>query len=105
MAKTSIVYYASPSSAPSTHPHVSYTSYPHSKDVNNFTGAHSFAGDGIANLEARIRGLETEVNDFKEQTRDFEREMRYFKTDIFFFGVSLTLYITYQFLTRSRSWL
>ena len=61
----------SPSSAPSVH--VSYTSHPYSKDVNNSTGAyseaggHSEAGDGIRQLEARVTGLETEVKDFKTE--------------------------------------
>jgi hypothetical protein len=68
-----MVYHASPSSAPSAHLHVSYTSHPHSKDVNNFTGAycepddHSKAGGGFGNLEARMTGLETEVHDFKTE--------------------------------------
>jgi hypothetical protein len=61
----------SPSSAPSAHPHVSYISHPHSKDVNNSAGVYSEAGDysghgnGITHLEARVMGLETEFKDFK----------------------------------------
>jgi hypothetical protein len=70
--QTSMVYYASPSSASSAHPHVSYTSHPHSKDVNNSIGAHSEAGDhSEANLEARMTGLEIEVKDL--DTKIFQK--------------------------------
>jgi hypothetical protein len=189
-----MAYHASLGSAPSAYPHVSYTSHPHSKDVNSFTGAYSEACDhSEANLKAKITGLETEVKDFKigmtgletevkdfkigmagletevkdvkigmggleTEVKDFKTEMRDFRTEIFhkfdilgtkfessqkemahkfessqkemahahkeqlssfandqqkqfshfyargFFGVSLTLHIIYQFLTRSRSW-
>ena len=62
-----MICYASPSSAPSAHPHVSYTSHPHSKDVNSSTGTHSEASDGIAKLEARMTVLETETKNFKTE--------------------------------------
>jgi hypothetical protein len=67
-----MVCYASPSSAPSAYPHVRYTSHHQSKDINNFTGAHSEVGDhseaGITNLEARMTGLKTERKDFKRKS-------------------------------------
>src|SRR5271155_2990411 len=100
-----MAYHASLSSAPSAYPHVSYTSHPHSKDVNNFTGAYSEACDhSEANLEAKITGLETEVKDFKigmtgletevkdvkigmtglgTEVKDFKTEMKDFTTEIF----------------------
>jgi hypothetical protein len=65
------------SSPPSTHPHVSYTSHPHNKHVNNSTGAYFEAShnsdDGI---EMRLTGLETEVKDFKADVKDVERSNR-----------------------------
>ena len=86
-----MVYHASPSSAPSAHPHVSYTSYPHSKDVNNSVGAYSEAGDhSEANLEVRMTGIETNVKDFKigitgleTEVKDLKTEMKDFRTEIF----------------------
>jgi hypothetical protein len=76
-----MVYYAAPSPAPSAHPHVSHASHPHSKNINNSTGAYSEAGNhseangGIANLEAKMTGLETEVKDLKTEMKDFKTEI------------------------------
>jgi hypothetical protein len=86
-----MAYHASPSFAPSTHPHVSYTSHPHCEDVNNSIGAYSEAGDySEANLEVRMTGLETEVRDLKigmtglrTEVKEFKTEMKDFKTEIF----------------------
>jgi hypothetical protein len=111
------IYCASPSSAPSAHPYVNYTSHPYSKDVDNSIGAysqadhHSEASDGIANLEPRITGLEREVKDFKTEIfpkidvlgMKFEKQLASFAnnqqeqfTDLYYcglFGVSLPLHI------------
>src|SRR5271156_6776650 len=123
-----MIYHASPRSAPSVHPHVSHTSHPHSKDVDNSTGVYSEASDhSEANLEVRMTGLETEVKDFrteifykidilgikfessqKEMVHAYEKQLALFANDrqkqfshfytCCFFGASLTLYIMYQFL-------
>jgi hypothetical protein len=76
----------SPRSAPSVYPHVSYTSHPYSKDVDNSTDAYSEASDHSeavdANLEVKIMGIETEVKDLKTEVKDFKTDMKNFKTDI-----------------------
>lgn len=133
-----MVFHASLSSARSAHSNVSYTSHPHSKDVNNSTGTYSDAIDHsetdheIANLPVRMTNLETEMKDCKTEIKDFKTEM-FHKFNLFtvkldsnlekhlstyakdqqrefsqfysryFLAVSLTPYIIYQFLTRSRS--
>jgi hypothetical protein len=91
--------YASPSSAPSAHPHVSYTLYPRVKDVNNSIDAHfstddySLADDGIANLkagngipnfEARITNLETDVKDIKTALKNIKTDLKIVKADLEF---------------------
>ena len=91
-----MAYHVSPSSAPSAHLHVSYTSHPHSKDVNNSIGLYSEAGDEIVNLERRITSLEKRLASFASDTQ------RRFAI-ITGFTVSLTLDIIYWFLTRLRS--
>jgi hypothetical protein len=138
-------FHASLSSARSAHSNVSYTSHPHSKDVNNSTGTYSDAIDHsetdheIVNLPVRMTNLETEMKDCKTEIKDFKTEMKDFKTEMFhkfdlfavklgsnlekrlstyakdqqkefsqfysrcLLAVSLTPYIIYQFLTRSRS--
>jgi hypothetical protein len=72
-----MAYHASPSSAPSAHPHVSYTSYPHSKDVNNSIGACSEVGDhSEANLEVRVTAFETEMKEFKTGMTGLKTEVK-----------------------------
>jgi len=77
-----MTYYASLSSAPSAYPHVSYTSYLHSEDVNNSTDARfstddrSLSGDGIPNPNARRTDLMTEVKDIKTDLKDIKTEVK-----------------------------
>ena len=72
-----MAYHTSPSPAPSAHPHVSYTSYPHSKDVNNSIGATSEAGDhSEANLGVRVAAFETEMKDFKTGMTGLKTEVK-----------------------------
>jgi len=66
-----MVCYASPSSGPSAHLHVSYISHVHSKEVNNSTGAY-FSTDHYSSADDRIAILK--AGDRKRFFRSREKQ-------------------------------
>jgi hypothetical protein len=86
--KAGLAHYASLSSAPSAYPHVGYSSYLHTEDVNDSTDARfstddrSLSGDGIPNFKARITDLVTEVKDIKIDLKDTKTDLKDIKTEV-----------------------
>ena len=77
-----MAHHVSLGSVPSAYPHVSYTSYLHTEDVNNSTDARfltddrSLSGGGIPNVKASIPDLVTEVKDIKTDLKDIKTEAK-----------------------------
>lgn len=77
-----MAHHVSLGSVPSAYPHVSYSSYLHTEDVNNSTDARfstddrSLSGGGIPNVKASISDLVTEVKDIKTDLKDIKTEAK-----------------------------
>ena len=82
-----MAHHVSLGSVPSAYPHVSYSSYLHTEDVNNSTDARfltddrSLSGGGIPNVKASIPDLVTEVKDIKTDLKDINTDLKDIKTE------------------------